>query len=261
MDDATNRQLIQDHFATLETSADNIVTGAQNIAAPIGQYHDVTVSFGETTANKINWLEAGIAAAAVAGIALAIFTVGMSVEVAAEGITAAVAATITAIEEAVSASSLVEILGVTTLAVGAVVATVKAFEAVPVNELEKDAAKLAAIIAMKVLIDEDGAMTVATRYEDLDPAPGKPIEDFTNETEDYVRRRHVEGGAEAADDKSVFDKNTVEGENLDRLADAARGVEPRGPNDYGNYEREVDAGREIGRRSAHTEERRLSGTK
>lgn len=170
MDDATNRQLIQEHFTSLKTSADNVAAGAQNIAAPIGRYHDATVSFGHDTANKINWLEAGIAAAAVAGVALAIFTVGMSVEAAGEGITAAVAATIGAIEEAFSSSALVEILGVTTLAIGAV-ATVKAFEAVPVDDLEKNAAKLAAIIAMKVFLDDSedinpdsptGAFTTAT---------------------------------------------------------------------------------------------------
>ncbi|WP_244969783.1 hypothetical protein [Nocardia cerradoensis] len=170
MDDAAHRQQLQEHFTTLKSSADNVVTGAQNISAPTGQYHAATVSFGHETANKINWLEAGVAAAAVAGVALAIFTVGMSVEAAGEGITAAVAATIGAIEEAFSSSALVEILGVTTLAIGAV-ATVKAFEAVPVDDLEKNAAKLAAIIAMKVFLDDSedinpdsptGAFTTAT---------------------------------------------------------------------------------------------------
>ncbi|MBO0855723.1 MAG: hypothetical protein J2P18_18385, partial [Nocardia sp.] len=82
MDDPVNRQLMQDHFATLKTSADNVAAGARSIAAPVGQYHSATVSFGETTANRINWLEAGVAAAAVAGVALAIFTVGMSAEAA-----------------------------------------------------------------------------------------------------------------------------------------------------------------------------------
>ncbi|PPJ35972.1 hypothetical protein C5E45_23010 [Nocardia nova] len=217
MDDATNRQLIQDHFATLETSADNIVTGAQNIAAPIGQYHDATVSFGETTASKINWLEAGIAAAAVAGIALAIFTVGMSVEVAAEGITAAVAATITAIEEAFSASSLVEILGVTTLAIGAV-ATVKAFEAVPVNELEKDAAKLAAIIAMKVLIDEDADASGGTGESAI---PGNP----TNEAQvkEYLKS-HTEKGKNPPNRQVATDEEMV---NLyDELTKSGTKVDP-----------------------------------
>ncbi|WP_232329450.1 hypothetical protein [Nocardia violaceofusca] len=152
MDDAANRQLIQDHFATLKTGADNVMTGAQNIAAPVGQYHDATVAFGNDTANKINWLEAGVAAAAVAGIALAIFTVGMSVEAAGEGIAAAVTATVGAIQEAFASSALAEILGFTALAVTAV-AAVKVFQAVPVADLEKDAVKLAAIVAMKVLID------------------------------------------------------------------------------------------------------------
>lgn len=158
MDDATNRQLIQEHFTTLKTGADNVATSAQNIAAPVAHYHDATVSFGNDTANKINWLEAGIAAAAVAGIALAIFTVGMSVEVAGEGIAAAVTATIGAIQEAFSASAMAEILGFTALAVTAV-AAVKAFQAVPVDDLEKNAAKLAAIIAMKVLIDANSGAT------------------------------------------------------------------------------------------------------
>ncbi|MBO0853176.1 MAG: hypothetical protein J2P18_05340 [Nocardia sp.] len=153
MDDPANRQLIQDHFATLKNSADNVVSGARNIAGPVGDYHSATVSFGDTTANRINWLEAGITAAAVAGVALAIFTVGMSAEAAGASIAAAVTATTTAIEEAFTASTLAEILGVTTLTLGAVV-TVKAFQAVPVDDLERDAAKLAAIIAMKVLIDD-----------------------------------------------------------------------------------------------------------
>ncbi|WP_245553547.1 hypothetical protein [Nocardia veterana] len=152
MDDATNRQHIQDHFNTLKSGADSVATAAQNVAAPVGKYHDATLSFGQDTAHKINWLEAGVAAAAVAGVALAVFTVGMSVEVSGEAIAGAVTATIGAIEEAFSASALAEIFGYTALVAAAAV-TIKAFDAVP-SDLEKVAANLAAIIAMKILIDD-----------------------------------------------------------------------------------------------------------
>ncbi|MDR7169520.1 hypothetical protein J2W56_003261 [Nocardia kruczakiae] len=151
IDDATNRQHIQDHFTTLKTGADSLATAALNVSAPVGKYHDATLSFGQDTAHKINWLEAGVAAAAVAGIALAVFTVGMSVEVSGEAIAGAVTATIGAIEESFSASALAEIFGYTAL-VAATAVTIKAFDAFP-GDLEKVAANLAAIIAMKVLID------------------------------------------------------------------------------------------------------------
>ncbi|MBO0855402.1 MAG: hypothetical protein J2P18_16750, partial [Nocardia sp.] len=94
---------------------------------------------------------------------------GMSAEAAGASIAAAVSATTTAIEEAFTASTLAEILGVTTLTLGAVT-MVKAFQAVPVDDLERDASKLAAIIAMKVLIDEhgtsDGKTTESTGPKD-----------------------------------------------------------------------------------------------
>ena len=152
VDDPTNRTHIQDHFATLKGSATSLTASTTSVATSVGKYHDATVAFGDDVATKINWLEAGIAAAAVAGVALAIFTVGMSAEVAGESIAAGVTATIGAIESAFSGSALAGILGAGAL-VGGIIA-IDAFTDVP-EDLEREATKLAAIIAMKVLIDEE----------------------------------------------------------------------------------------------------------
>ncbi|RDI64549.1 hypothetical protein [Nocardia pseudobrasiliensis] len=244
MDDATNRQLLQDHFATLKTGADTVATAGQKMAAPVQEYHDATVALGSETSSTINTLELSIAVTAVLGGALALFSLGTSAVAAAAAIDADVLATISAIQASYRASQMVRVIGLTSLAAGAV-GIVDAFHAVPSIDLEKAINNLASIIAMKVIVAADGVMTVATKYEDLTPAPGIPLEDFTDESEDYIRRRHVEGGPEATSDKSTFAKGT----DLEALAEAAREVEARGPNDYGNYEREVDAGRDIGNRS------------
>lgn len=176
MDDATNRQHIQDYFTTLQGSANSVAASSVSIAASVGSYHDATVSFGDDVARKINWLEAGIAAAAVAGVALAIFTVGMSVEAAGEGIAAGVTATIAAIEEAFSGSALAGIIGAGALVVGGAIA-IDAFKDVP-QDLEKEAAKLAAIIAMKVLIDDDIEGGTAPNTEAAPPRPAHVPEDW-----------------------------------------------------------------------------------
>ncbi|NKY49714.1 hypothetical protein [Nocardia vermiculata] len=176
VDDPTNRTHIQDHFTTLKSSATSLTASTTSVATSVGKYHDATVAFGDNVATKINWLEAGIAAAAVAGIALAIFTVGMSAEVAGEGIAAAVTATIGAIENAFTGSALAGILGAGAL-VGGVIA-IDAFTDVP-EDLEREATKLAAIIAMKVLIDgEDDDSTESKTQSTAPPRPEHVPEDW-----------------------------------------------------------------------------------
>ncbi|WP_329405120.1 hypothetical protein OG563_23810 [Nocardia vinacea] len=244
MDDPTNRQLLQDHFTTLKTGADTVATASQKMAAPVKDYHDATVALGNDNASAINALELSISLIAItAGVAF-LFSLGSSAVAAAAAIDADVALTINAIQTSYRASQMVRIIGLSSLAAGAV-GTIDAFHALPTIDLDKAITNLTAIIAAKVIVDEDGSMTVATRYEDLTPAPGIPLEDFTDESEDYINKKHVEGGENVRTDKSTFRK----GEDLEALADAARGVEARGPNDYGNYEREFDAGRVVGNKS------------
>lgn len=73
------------------------------------------------------------------------------------------------------------------------------------------------------------------------PDASKP-EDFTDESEAYVRDSHFPGGRLATDKKSIFRDVT----NLDEMVEAAENVPARGPNASGKYEREFDAGEVIG---------------
>lgn len=154
MDDPQNLQLIQDHFTTLKTGADTVATAAKNVASPIGDYHDATVALGNSTASEINTLEASLAITAVAGVALALFSLGTSAVVAEGAIDVDIATTLNAIQTAFRGSQMARVIGLTALAAGAV-GVVDAFHAVPALDLEKAITKLAAIIAMKVLIDDD----------------------------------------------------------------------------------------------------------
>ncbi|MBF6171441.1 hypothetical protein [Nocardia blacklockiae] len=244
MDAAANRQLIQDHFATLKTSADTVAAAGGAMAAPIKSYHDESVALGRETTKTINTLELTIAATAIVGGALALFSLGTSAAAATAAIEADVLTTVNAIQATYRASQMTRVIGLGALAAGGI-GVIDAFHALPSIDLDKAIAGLATIIAMKAVVDADSSLTVATRYEDLDHAPSIPLGDLTDESEGYVKEKHVEGGENVTPGKSTFRK----GENLDNLVDGARGVEARGPNDYGNYEREVDAGRVIGKRS------------
>ncbi|MGX5214883.1 RICIN domain-containing protein [Streptomyces violaceus] len=63
--------------------------------------------------------------------------------------------------------------------------------------------------------------------------------------EDYVRGKHVEGGANVTWQKGVFDADV----DLDEFVEMSDHVKAVGPNPDGHYERYVDAGRLIGRTS------------
>ncbi len=67
-------------------------------------------------------------------------------------------------------------------------------------------------------------------------------------SEAYVRRKYMPGGANVTPDKSVFD----EGVDLDDHVERSNSCACRGPNASGFYERDVDAGRVIGRLSEDT---------
>ncbi|PSK96775.1 intein [Murinocardiopsis flavida] len=80
---------------------------------------------------------------------------------------------------------------------------------------------------------------VLVHNDDCQPAQ------FDDVGEKYVKDKHVEGGKNVTPDKSVFGKD----QDLDDLVEKANKVEAKGPNKDGNYERDVDAGRIIGRKS------------
>ncbi|MFI7669289.1 hypothetical protein [Nocardia sp. NPDC049526] len=156
MDDPTNRQLLQDHFATLKTGADTVATASQNMAAPVKDYHDATVALGNDNASAINALELSISLIAItAGVAF-LFSLGSSAVAAAAAIDADIVVTINAIQSSYRASQMVRVIGLASLAAGAV-GTIDAFHALPAIDLDKAIAGLAAIIGMTSTIDDDHA--------------------------------------------------------------------------------------------------------
>ncbi|MFE9325684.1 hypothetical protein ACIHDR_30710 [Nocardia sp. NPDC052278] len=153
MDDPTNRQLLQDHFTTLKTGADTVATASQNMAAPVKDYRDATVALGNDNASAINALELSISLIAItAGVAF-LFSLGSSAVAAAAAIDADVVLTINAIQTSYRASQMVRVIGLASLAAGAV-GTIDAFHALPAIDLDKTIAGLAAIIGMKATIDD-----------------------------------------------------------------------------------------------------------
>lgn len=130
MDDTDNRRLIQEHFDTLRASAENLDTGAETIAASVGNYHNETVALGESLSSSINALELTIAVAALgAGVAF-LLSLGTSAAVGGAAIAADVAATATTIRSAYRASNLLKVVGLATVAAGAV-GVIDAFNDVP----------------------------------------------------------------------------------------------------------------------------------
>ncbi|MGF6887097.1 hypothetical protein ABIA39_004231 [Nocardia sp. GAS34] len=165
MDDATNLQLIQGHFATLKTGADTVTTAAQKMAAPVKDYHDATVALGNQTTSSINALELSIGVAAVIGGALALFSLGGSAAVAEVAVDAEVLETANTLQTAFQASQMPRIIGIAAMAAGAV-GVVDAFHALPDIDLDRAITNLGMIIAMQVIIGADGAM--------ISPASTKP---------------------------------------------------------------------------------------
>ncbi|MFC4377251.1 hypothetical protein ACFO5K_24530 [Nocardia halotolerans] len=235
MDQIKNRELIQQHLNTIGSAADTIVLAAQHIAAPVGEFNTGIHSASQQIDTEMTDLkiEAGftIGLAAVGSI----FSLGGTAVAAAVRVGALVLSAMTKIRKVLNSADLLKILGFAGVFGGAVTA-ITAFDKVP--DTEKVAIALAEIIAMKVLIDD------SQLYENLPVASAIPLGGLTDIAEEYIRRKHVEGGAiaDADPDKSTFNKD----QNLDDLIDGAEDEAARGPNKYGNYERDVDAGTTIG---------------
>ncbi|WP_195057761.1 MULTISPECIES: hypothetical protein [Nocardia] len=237
IDEPLTRQGIANDFAIMKTAAESLTGAAQVMAAPIGEYRTNT----EATSRQISsetttfLVESGIIIAAA--VAVSWLTVGGSLAAGAGGVVALAGDTALAISRIYRASRLWSLLGL-----AAAATAITAFDALP--DLNQITTSLAAIILSRANIDGEpiGGQTSETRYEDLPAAPEIPLGGLTDASETYVRGKHVEGGSAATGQKSTFPDDT----DLDELIDAADDVPARGPNDYGNYERVVDAGRPVG---------------
>lgn len=243
---------IEEKLTTLQQAAELLSQAATALAGPVQDHHDALDAMRSD-------VQAAVASAAkeLAGAVLITVAIVGILAVASAGTAAAPAA---AGGVAVTAEIVTTTAGIirTTVSISRVAAIFSAvvvagtatgvFTAIPDLTQNGINAALASIAAMTVKIIGDdstgtGGQTVATRYEDLAPAPDVPLGGLTDMSEDYIKGKHVSGGANADDEKSTFS----DGADLDALADAAEGITARGPNDYGNYERIVDTGgREVG---------------
>ncbi|WP_054813986.1 hypothetical protein [Nocardia arizonensis] len=103
---------------------------------------------------------------------------------------------------------------------------------------------LATIAGLSILIASIDDSSNPDRYENLPEAAAIPLGGLTDAAENYIREKHVDGNhtADTDPDKSTFKPD----QDLDDLVDRAENITARGPNKYGNYEREVDAGQDVG---------------
>ncbi|MET8800953.1 hypothetical protein ABZV91_31825 [Nocardia sp. NPDC004568] len=168
--DRTNLQPILDHLETLGGSAAQLATATQNLATPVGAYHTGMVEVRGEIDRTITSTEWAIGITVVAGAAAAFFSWGASAAAAGGGVTVMVGNCINAIRTAYQASRLFRVLGLATAAAGAV-GTIKAFDGVP--DLGSTLTSLGAIIAMKVLIDDDGVLGPGEAVPEI--APNKDV--------------------------------------------------------------------------------------
>ncbi|WP_324198604.1 hypothetical protein [Nocardia brasiliensis] len=153
MDQARNRQLIQDNFGVLRTAADNLAVASLSVASPVSEYHSSTNEVGDAIKSAMESF-AWAVGLLVAGAALgALFSFGGSIAVAGAGVTAATADTINVLRSLYSTKKLFQILKIT-LAASVTVGVIDSFDKVP--SLTDGIKALATIIAMRVVIDEDG---------------------------------------------------------------------------------------------------------
>ncbi|MEV0046772.1 hypothetical protein AB0H60_25380 [Nocardia rhamnosiphila] len=191
--DKTNLQPILDHLETLRGGADQLVAATQNLATPVGDYHSGMVEVRGEIGRQITTTEWAVGITVVAAAAAAFFTWGASAAAAGGGVTMMVGNCINAIRSAYQASRLFKAVGLATAVAGAI-GTVKAFDGVP--DLGSTLTSLGAIIAMKVLIDDD-ATTDSTTHESTGPTDGQQVRDTVlSRTNKGRNKPHREIGTE-----------------------------------------------------------------
>ncbi|PXX68880.1 hypothetical protein DFR70_102566 [Nocardia tenerifensis] len=168
IDDKTNLPLVLGHLETLRNGATQVAAASQNLAAPVAEYHAGTVEVRGHIESSITQAEWAIGLTVVAAAAAAFFTFGGSAAAGAGGVGAIVTNTITTIRTVYQGSNLLKAVGLATAAAGAV-GIIKSFDKVP--DLGTTLTSLATIIAMRVLIDGDGAS------DDINPS--SPSDAFT----------------------------------------------------------------------------------
>ncbi|MEU4432352.1 hypothetical protein AB0F65_16835 [Nocardia rhamnosiphila] len=171
-------QEMLDHLVTMKSGSELLASASLNLAAPVGTYHAATRDSRTGIENAITnglWAAGAIA---VTGVALTFFTAALSDVAAAGGIVAVVGNTIRVIKSVYDANRILLILGAATAAAGATALT--EFDKIP--GLTDISTKLAAIIAMKTLINGDGSSAGPANNSNT---PGTP--EYTKRVEELAQ--------------------------------------------------------------------------
>ncbi len=225
------------HLTTLNGGATQLASASLNLATPVAEYSTATSETRDKFRDAVTNALIAAGTTVVIGVAASWITAALSDVAAGVGVVAIAGNTARVLKSTYDASKLIKIIGTASAVAGAAAFTVTAFDKVP--SLTDIALKLGAIIAMKVYIDDED------KFENLPLAPGNPAPGMTDEVEKYILGKHVKGAPNYNPSKGTW-PDTITGEALDELAEAAENSPARGPNDDGNFEREVDAGKVIG---------------
>ncbi|MEV6258541.1 hypothetical protein AB0L97_35315 [Nocardia sp. NPDC051911] len=225
------------HLTTLNGGATQLASASLNLATPVAEYSTATSETRDKFRDAVTNALIAAGTTVVIGVAASWITAALSDVAAGVGVVAIAGNTARVLKSTYDASKLIKIIGTASAVAGVAAFTVTAFDKVP--SLTDIALKLAAIIAMKVYIDDED------KFENLPLAPGNPAPGMTDEVEKYILGKHVKGAPNYNPSKGTW-PDTITGEELDELAEAAENSPARGPNHDGNFEREVDAGKVIG---------------
>ncbi|WP_191093952.1 hypothetical protein [Nocardia colli] len=205
IDDKTNLPPILGHLETLRNGATQVAAASQNLAVPVAEYHTGTVDVRRNFESSITQAEWAIGLTVVAAAAAAFFTFGSSAAAGAGGVGVIVTNTVNTIRTVYQGSNLLKAVGLATTAAGAI-GIIKSFDKVP--DLTTTLTSLATIIAMRVLIDDDGAGNQpgqdgsGANAQPVDKPEFRPNPAHTPGQPGFNPRKTIE----PADSKDVYDK-------------------------------------------------------
>ncbi|MEV5835592.1 hypothetical protein [Nocardia sp. NPDC052112] len=143
------------HLTTLNGGATQLASASLSLSAPVTEYSAATSETRDKFRDAVTNALIAAGTTVVIGIAASWITAALSDVAAGVGVVAIAGNTARVLKSTYDASKLIKIIGTASAVAGATAFTVTAFDKVP--DLTQEAAKLAAIILMKVYIDEDGS--------------------------------------------------------------------------------------------------------
>ncbi|MFI6957037.1 hypothetical protein ACIBJI_26675 [Nocardia sp. NPDC050408] len=141
------------HLTTLNGGATQLASASLSLATPVAEYSTATSETRDKFRDAVTNALIAAGTTVVIGVAASWITAALSDVAAGVGVVAIAGNTARVLKSTYDASKLIKIIGTASAVAGAAAFTVTAFDKVP--SLTDIAIKLGAIIAMKVLIDDD----------------------------------------------------------------------------------------------------------